>query len=117
MQLPMLPNPEKSGEPANTKIFLSSFEYFLFFDKHVEYSDQHMGSGHSILGKKDVKCMKTCTIISIFLLKRLINISFIHSFIHSFIAAVSIFTGMAFMFWSDCFREQSNGFYYKTFIA
>ena len=26
-------------------------------------------------------------------------------------AAVSIFSGMGLMYWSDCFREQSNGFY------
>ena len=27
------------------------------------------------------------------------------------VAAVSIFSGMGFMYWSDCFQDQSNGFY------
>ena len=66
MNLPMLPNSEMSGEPkpANTKIYLSNFEYILL-DKHVEYYDQHMGAGQSILGNKDFNFMKMCTIILI----------------------------------------------------
>ena len=51
----MQPNPET---------FLNNFEYNLL-NKHVEYSDQHMGAGHSILSNKDVKIIKICTIIFI----------------------------------------------------
>ena len=32
---------------------------------HVEYSDQQMDAGQSILSNKDIKFMKTCTIIFI----------------------------------------------------
>ena len=35
----------------------------IFVDKYAEYSDQHMGAGHSFLSNKDVKFMKICTII------------------------------------------------------
>ena len=57
--LPLLPNSEESGEPnpSNTKIYLSNFEYNLL-NKHVEYSDQHMGAVHPSLCNKDVKFMK-----------------------------------------------------------
>ena len=61
---PVFPNSEMSGEPANTKTYLSKFEYILL-NKHAKYSDQHMGAGHTILGKKEAKIMKICTIIFI----------------------------------------------------
>ena len=55
----VLPNSEESGEPnpSNTKKYLSNIEYNLF-DKHVEYSDQHMGAEHSIFGNKDDEFLK-----------------------------------------------------------
>ena len=56
MNLPVLPNSERSGEPnpSNTKIYLSNIEYNLL-NKHVAYSDMHMGAEHPILGNKDDK--------------------------------------------------------------
>ena len=44
LNLPMFPNPGKSGGPntANIKIYLCKLE-FILLNKHVEYSDQHMG--------------------------------------------------------------------------
>ena len=53
-------------QPNHEKILLSSFEYNLL-KKHVEHFDQQMsmGAGHSLLGNKDVKIMKNCTIILI----------------------------------------------------
>ena len=45
-------------------IFLSNIEYNLL-NKHVEYSDQKMGAGQLILGNKDIKFTKICTIILI----------------------------------------------------
>ena len=40
------------------------FEYNLL-KKRVEHFDHQMGAGHSLLGNKDVKIMKNCTIILI----------------------------------------------------
>ena len=51
-------------QPNHEKIFLSSFEYNLL-NKHVEHLDQQMGAGHYLLGNKDVKIIKNCTIILI----------------------------------------------------
>ena len=65
--LAVQPNHEKPGGPnfpTNKKIFLSSFEYNLL-NKHVEHFDQQLGAGHSLLGNKDVKIMKNCTILLI----------------------------------------------------
>ena len=58
-------NFEKPGGPnstTNNKIFLSNFEYNLV-NKHVEYSDQHVGARHTIWCDKDFKFMKICTIV------------------------------------------------------
>ena len=66
--LAVQPNHEK-------KIFLSRVEYKLW-DQHVEHFDhfdqqmgldQQMGARHSILGNKDVKIMKNCTIVPYYL--------------------------------------------------
>ena len=67
VNLAVQPNHEKPGGPnfpTNKKIFLSSFEYNLQ-NKPAEHFDQQMGAGHSLLGNKDVKIMKNCTIILI----------------------------------------------------
>ena len=61
----MQPNFEKPGGPNlhnNQKIYLSNFD---LLNKHVEYSDQHVGARHSIWFDKDFKFMKIkiCTII------------------------------------------------------
>ena len=45
-----------SGEPNPSKKYLINFEYNLL-NKHVEYSDMHMGAEHPILGNKDVDCL------------------------------------------------------------
>ena len=61
----MQPNFEKPGgpnPPTNKKIFLGNLEYNLL-NKYVEYSDQHVGAGHSMWCDKDFKFMKICTII------------------------------------------------------
>ena len=59
----MLPNSESESVEPNQdkkmKIYQSKFEYFLL-DKHVEYSDQHMGAVHPSQYNKDVKLMKDC---------------------------------------------------------
>ena len=52
-----------------------NFEYNLL-DKHVEYSDQHMGAAHPSLSNIDVKLMKVCNIImrhSLLTTRRLIH--------------------------------------------
>ena len=57
------PNFEIPGGPnlTNTKIYLSNFEYDLGYN-HVEYFDKQMGTVQLMLGNKDVKFMKICTI-------------------------------------------------------
>ena len=54
-------------QPNHEKIFLSRFEHNLWNKhvEHLEHLDQQMGAGHSLLGNKDVKIMKKCTIILI----------------------------------------------------
>ena len=61
------PNHEKPGgpnSPTSLKLLLGSFECGLL-NKHVEHFDRQVGAGHSLLGGKDVKIMKDCTIILI----------------------------------------------------
>ena len=62
LNLPLIPNPGKSGEPgepnpANIKIYLGNFEYILL-NIHVECSDQQMGAVHPVLSSMDFKLMK-----------------------------------------------------------
>ena len=57
-------NSNLAVQPNHEKIFSSIFEYNLL-NKHVDHLDQQMGAGHSLLGNKDVKIMKNCTIILI----------------------------------------------------
>ena len=52
----------------NTKIYPSNFEYNLS-NKHVEYSDKHMGAVHPGLSNMDFQLMKICTIILIGIMK------------------------------------------------
>ena len=59
-----LTNKNLAVQPNHRIIFLSSFEYNLL-NKHAEHLDQQMGAGHYLLGNKDVKIMKNCTIILI----------------------------------------------------
>ena len=58
VQMAVLPNLNSTI----TKIYLGNFEYNLV-NKHVEYSDQHMGARQSIFSNKAVKIMKTITIV------------------------------------------------------
>ena len=62
----MQPNYEVSGgaQPHQQKIYLSNIEYAIL-NKHIEYSDQHLGAVHSLLFNKDVKCIKVVMIILI----------------------------------------------------
>ena len=53
------------GSPTPThvikKLYLRNFEYKIL-NKHVEYSDQHMGAVHPGLSNIDFQVMKICTI-------------------------------------------------------
>ena len=56
MNLPYSPTLKCQGSPTLQKKYLSNIKYNLL-NKHVEYSDMHMGAEHPILGNKDVDCL------------------------------------------------------------